>query len=74
MGIHQLIYAYVVLTLAALAIIALYAEMRRRSFAPRPSQDRIFRCSKCGYVYTDDPDVERSGCSQCGQFNEAIEF
>ena len=39
-----------------------------------PSEDRIFRCGRCGYVYTDDPDVDRSRCSQCGQPNEAIRF
>jgi predicted Zn-ribbon and HTH transcriptional regulator len=32
------------------------------------------RCEKCGFVYTDDPDVDRSRCSQCGKSNEAIEF
>jgi TonB family protein len=37
-------------------------------------QDRVFRCTKCGSVYTDDPDVDRSRCVQCGQLNEAIEF
>jgi predicted Zn-ribbon and HTH transcriptional regulator len=36
--------------------------------------DRIFRCVKCGFVYTDDPDVDRSRCSQCGQMNDPIEF
>ena len=41
---------------------------------PIPSEDHIFRCRRCGYVYTDDPDVERSRCIQCGQMNEAIKF
>jgi ribosomal protein S27AE len=30
------------------------------------------RCERCGLVYTDDPDVTRSRCSQCGRVNEAI--
>ena len=43
-------------------------------YEPTGSEDRIFRCRHCGYVYTDDPDVARSRCSQCGQMNEAIKF
>jgi rubrerythrin len=74
MSIPTLVVIYVVTTLAVLAIVATYAEFRRRRFEPGPSEDRIFRCEKCGYVYTDDPDVDRSRCSQCGQVNEAIEF
>jgi hypothetical protein len=74
MGISNLILTYVVVSLSALTGAVVYAEMRRRSFEPTPSQDRIFRCEKCGYVYTDEPDVDRSRCSQCGQMNEAIQF
>jgi predicted Zn-ribbon and HTH transcriptional regulator len=74
MTVHNLILTYVVVLLSALSAVAIYAEMRRRRFEPTPSQDRIFRCEKCGYVYTDEPDVDRSRCSQCGQINEAIEF
>jgi len=69
-----LIFAYVVSLLAALSALAVYYELRRRRFGPAASADRIFRCAKCGLVYTDDPDVERSRCSQCGSMNEAIEF
>jgi hypothetical protein len=74
MSFHLLILGYVVGALGALTAVAIYTELRRRSFEPTPSEDRIFRCSRCGYVYTDDPDVDRSRCSQCGQMNEAIEF
>jgi hypothetical protein len=74
MAIQHLILIYVVVLLAALAGVGIYAELRRRRFEPTPSEDRIFRCSRCGYVYTDDPDVDRSRCSQCGQLNPAIEF
>jgi predicted Zn-ribbon and HTH transcriptional regulator len=72
--IHDLILIYVVIMLSALAAVAVYAELRRRRFEPTPSEDRIFRCRRCGYVYTDDADVDRSRCSQCGQMNEAIQF
>ena len=74
MAIHNLILTYVVVLLVALTVVAIYAELRRRRFEPTPSEDRIFRCGRCGYVYTDDADVERSRCSQCGLMNEAIEF
>ena len=71
---RDLIFTYVAVLLGALAAAALYSEFRRRRFQPGLSEDRIFRCSRCGYVYTDDPDVDRSRCSQCGRFNDAIEF
>ena len=74
MSVASLILTYVVVLLAALAGTAIYAELRRRRFEPTASEDRIFRCGRCGYVYTDDPDVDRSRCSQCAQMNEAIRF
>ena len=74
MTIPALILAYVIAMLAALAGAGIYSEMRRRNFKPSPIEDRIFRCQSCGYVYTDDPDVDRSRCAQCGKLNEAIEF
>lgn len=73
-SIPNLILAYVVTLLAGLIAVGIYFEFRRRRFEPGPSEDHIFRCRRCGYVYTDDPDVDRSRCSQCGQMNEAIEF
>jgi hypothetical protein len=74
MTIPKLILAYLFVTLGALAIIVIYTEFRQRRFKPTPSKDTIFRCKKCGYVYTDDPDVDRSRCSQCAQVNDAIQF
>ena len=69
-----LLLVYVVALLAAVSLAALYSEMRRRRFRPSSSKDRIFRCDACGFVYTDDADVDRSRCSQCGKSNEAIKF
>lgn len=69
-----LILLYVAVLLGGLAVIAVYTEFRQRRFKPTPSNDRIFRCSNCGYVYTDDPDVDRSRCVQCGKMNQAIQF
>jgi len=74
MSIADLIATYVLVLLAALAAVGIYTDLRRRRFEPAPTQDRIFRCGRCGYVYTDDPDVDRSRCAQCGQTNEAIQF
>ena len=74
MSIADLILTYLVVLLAALAGVGIYSEFRRRRFQPTPSEDRIFRCGHCGYVYTDDPDVDRSRCSQCGRMNKAIVF
>lgn len=74
MSIDLLLTAYVVLLLAGLSLVALYSEHRQRRFGPTPSEDHIFRCEECGFVYTDDADVDRSRCSQCGTLNEAIKF
>ncbi len=69
-----LIFTYVFSLLAALSGLAIYSEMRSRRFGPTSSEDHIFRCKRCGLVYTDDADVDRSRCSQCGRSNDAIEF
>jgi hypothetical protein len=74
MFIPDLILTYVVVLLGGLGALGIYTELRKRSFAPTRTADHIFRCEKCGLVYTDDPDVDRSRCSQCGSLNEAIEF
>ena len=70
----ELIFLYVVTLLAALAAVAVYYEFRRKRFEPTPSEDKIFRCEKCGFVYTDDPDVDRSRCPQCGTMNNVFRF
>jgi rubrerythrin len=69
-----LLTVYVVVFLAALFALALYYEQRQKRFGPIPSEDHIFRCGKCGFVYTDDADVDRSRCPHCGTLNEAIQF
>ncbi|MDB6110091.1 MAG: hypothetical protein JWR69_1841 [Pedosphaera sp.] len=74
MPIDTLILTYVVSLLAGLSGLAIYSELRRRRFGPTATEDRIFRCQNCGLVYTDDADVDRSRCSQCGRLNDAIEF
>jgi DNA-directed RNA polymerase subunit RPC12/RpoP len=74
MSAESLIRAYVVSLLAALSVLAVYSEIRSRRFRPAREKDRIFRCERCGSVYTDDADVDRSRCSQCGNLNEPIQF
>ena len=74
MSVSPLITIYVAGLLGALIGLWVFSEMRRRRFGPAHNEDRIFRCKNCGYVYTDDPDVDRSRCVQCGKLNEPIEF
>ena len=74
MSASTLIVIYVAALLGVLIGLWIFSEMRRRRFGPSHSEDRIFRCPNCGYVYTDDPDVDRSRCSQCGKLNEPIVF
>jgi hypothetical protein len=74
MSIETLLLGYVVATLAGIGAVAIYSELRTRRFEPMPSEDNIFRCEGCGFVYTDDADVDLSRCPQCGRMNEAIEF
>jgi rubrerythrin len=70
----QLFFLYVVAWLAALGAVAVYYEFRRKRFEPEPSEDNIFRCEKCAFVYTDDADVDRSRCPQCGAVNTVFNF
>ena len=74
MTIPALLLGYVLALLGGLCGMVIYSELRRRRFGPTPSEDHVFRCRNCGYVYTDDPDVDRSRCSQCGKLNEPIAF
>jgi rubrerythrin len=74
MTVDGILVVYIVSVLAALSGVAIYSELRRRSFGPTPTEDHIFRCEKCGYVYTDDPDVDRSRCPQCGAMNDVFSF
>jgi predicted Zn-ribbon and HTH transcriptional regulator len=74
MTLDALFFAYVFVFLAALACVAIYYDFRRKRFEPTPSRDNIFRCEKCAFVYTDDADVDRSRCPQCGTINVVFRF
>jgi uncharacterized paraquat-inducible protein A len=74
MEIQTFFLSYVVCLLAALSAVALYYEFRRKRFEPTRSEDHIFRCENCAFVYTDDADVDRSRCPQCGTLNDMFTF
>jgi predicted Zn-ribbon and HTH transcriptional regulator len=74
MSVDAIVFTFVACMLGSLSLIATYYEFRRKRFEPTPSADRIFRCEKCAFVYTDDADVDRSRCPQCGTLNESINF
>jgi hypothetical protein len=74
MSIAILLVIYVALTLGVICVVGIYSELERRRFGPAHPEDRVFRCAKCGLVYTDDADVDRSRCTQCGKLNAPVEF
>ena len=69
-----LIVCYVALSLGGICVVGIYSELHRRRFGPAHPEDRVFRCGKCGNVYTDDADVDRSRCSQCGRLNDPVAY
>ena len=69
-----LIFLYVAVLMLALCGLGIYSDMRRARFRPTRAEDRVFRCEKCAFVYTDDPDVDHSRCPQCTTLNGAIEY
>ena len=74
MSTATLLVLYVAVALGALCVVGIFSELERRRFGPAHPEDRVFRCTKCGLVYTDDADVDRSRCTQCGKLNEPIAF
>lgn len=69
-----ILLGYLLALLAGLVALWLTNSFRRRRFLSGPAEDRVFRCSACGSVYTDDPDVDLSRCPQCGLMNESFDF
>lgn len=74
MQVDVLIFTYVLTLLAGLGAVLVFDEFRRKQFEPAPSEDKVFRCGKCRFVYTDDPDVDRSVCPQCHSVNDPFRF
>ena len=71
---QALIFWYTASLLGVLAAVAVFYELRRKRFEPTRSEDNIFRCENCAFVYTDDADVDRSRCPQCGKLNDVFNF
>ena len=71
---EDLLTLYVLGLLGVLGLISLRTELQRRRVEREVSEDRIFRCGQCGLVYTDDANVDRSRCPQCGRTNGPFEF
>ena len=74
MGTEALLFWYVAGLLGLLSAAGIYYELRRKRFEPTRSEDNIFRCENCAFVYTDDADVDRSRCPQCGKVNAVFNF
>ncbi len=70
----QVIFLCFVVVISLLGAFVLLYEFRRKRFEPEPTEDRVFRCQDCAYVYTDDHDVDRSRCPECGLFNSPFVF
>lgn len=68
------LFLYLFLLLGGVVALWLVQAFSHRRFRPGPAEDRVFRCSRCGSVYTDDPDVDLSRCPQCGQMNGSFNF
>ena len=70
----QVIFLCFAVVISLLGVFVLLFEFRRKRFEPEPTEDRVFRCENCAYVYTDDHDVDRSRCPECGLFNSPFVF
>ena len=70
----ELIFAFLLVLLAGWAAVAYYTRRPESDFTPESSGDQVFRCDECDYVYTDDADVERSLCPECGRMNNSVQF
>ena len=68
------IFYFLLVLLAGWAAVSFYLRRRDVKFDPATSRDNVFRCEGCEYVYTDDGDVERSLCSECGAMNSSVQF
>jgi rubrerythrin len=74
MTMEAILFWYVGALLLVLSMIAVYYEMRLKRFEPTRSEDHVFRCENCAFVYTEDADVDRSRCPHCGKVNDVFNF
>ena len=74
MLISDVIFLFLIVLLSGWAMVAFYARRQDVKFDDAASHDHVFRCEGCEYVYTDDGDVERSLCPECGKMNNSVQF
>jgi len=74
MPVSDFIFYFLLVLLAGWAAISFYLRRSDVKFDPATSRDNVFRCEGCEYVYTDDGDVERSLCPECGAMNSSVQF
>ena len=70
----SVIFIFLFMLLAGWGLAAFYLRRRDVGFNPEPSGDTIFECQACDRFYTDDADVERSLCPECGEMNSPVQF
>ena len=70
----EVIFLFLIVLLSGWAVVAFYARRQDVKFDHTASHDHVFRCEGCEYVYTDDGDVERSLCPECGKMNNSVQF
>ena len=71
---QYLILFFLFFHLAGGGLAAFYLRRQSADFKPEPSGDTIFECEACDHFYTDDSDVERSLCPECGKMNCPVQF
>ena len=74
MPVTDLIFIILLALMMGWAAVAYYLRRRDVKFDPASSRDNVFSCEGCEYVYTDDGDVERSLCPECGKMNHSVQF
>jgi rubrerythrin len=70
----EIVFVFLFLLMAGWAGLAFYTRQQGFGLGPTSSGDKVFRCVECDYVYTDDEDVERSLCPECGRMNRPVQF
>ena len=70
----ETIFVLLLVLLTGWAVVAFYMRRPELEFKPEASGDQVFQCEECEYVYTDDADVERSLCPECGRMNSPVQF
>jgi rubrerythrin len=70
----DIIFIFLIVLMSGWAVVAFYARRRDVKFDHAINHDHVFRCEGCDYIYTDDGDVDRSLCPECGKMNNSVQF